>query len=119
MADAKRGQARSLKSFGVAGLLGEQCRVYYQNVFSPEGVGRVSDLVAAKLAEAGADELRMRSVLLFGFFEAYRASTPGASRQALAEPVVIECGIDGESLAFGFSFRLPAGSKFESEGLEA
>ncbi|MCM2277117.1 MAG: hypothetical protein NDJ89_03500 [Oligoflexia bacterium] len=92
---------RSLNSFGVSGLLGEDCKVYYDNLFTTKHVGRVSDLIAARLREAGADELKLRALLLYGVFQAYRFR----SSEAAPEPVLVECGVDGESIAVGVAFK--------------
>lgn len=109
---------RSMNSFGVAGLLREDCQVLFEGLFSPRHVGRVSDLIAARLQKSGADELRLRILLLMTFFECYRAqAAPAAELGTLAEPLVVECGIDSEKIAIGVSFNLPDNVKVNLNGL--
>ena len=91
---------RSLASFGVSGLLAEGCTVLYENLFDTQAIGRVSDLFWARLKNEGFDELRVRALLLFSAFEAYR--NPGHADRS--NPAVMECGIDGEKIAIGLSF---------------
>ena len=95
---------RSLQTFGVAGLLGPECKVYYDSLFNTKNLGRVSDLICARLGDEAPDEIKVRAVLLFGVFEASR-SVP--SRGGADEPWTIECGVDEEKIALGFSFPLP------------
>ena len=71
---------RQLESFGVAGVLGDEARVFYQNLFTTHHVGRIGDLVAARLRTANSDELRLRALLLYIAFEAYEAQSPADSR---------------------------------------
>src|SRR5262245_38633979 len=96
MSNAHLGKSppRALECFGVAGLLAEGCQVFYQSLFSPRQVGRVTDLIAARVRAAGHDELRLRSLLLLGVFEAYYGQTEAgiAGLKALGEPVIVECG---------------------------
>ena len=117
-----------MRSFGVSGLLAEDCKVFYDSLFTPRHLGRVSDLIAARLREAGADELRIRALLLFGFFEAYRAQieVPGGKAQAsggattddaLSEPLIVECGLDSEKMAIGVSFVAAEGALSDIEEL--
>jgi hypothetical protein len=106
---------RALESFGVAGLLDENCQILYESAFSTRHLGRVSDLVSARLRRSGCDELRLRALLLFSIFEAYRGEAKpraaGATEdEPLAEPMVIECGIDSEKIAVGVSFTRPEGA---------
>lgn len=114
---------RSLESFGVAGVLGDECRVFYSSLFSTRHLGRVSDLLSIRLRQAGTDELRLRTVLLFTVFEAYRGQSANGMTLAdpkegtLAEPMVIECGIDSEKLAIGLSFTLAEKTVFDANGL--
>ncbi|MCM2322574.1 MAG: hypothetical protein NDJ90_04870 [Oligoflexia bacterium] len=101
---------RSMNSFGVSGLLSEDCKVYYDNLFNTRHVGKISDLLLARLREAGADELRLRALLLFSVFQAYRCqpAAPGEEGEAVIapEPVLLECGIDSDHIAVGISFRI-------------
>jgi hypothetical protein len=94
---------RSLRSFGVAGLLDAGSEVFYQTLFGSRHVGRVADLLVARLRTEGLDELRFRALVLFGLF---RGEGTG-----LKYPVLLECGIDGEKLAIGFSYELPQGTR--------
>lgn len=113
------GNPRSLKSFGLAGLLNRDCQVFYDSIFSPRNVGRVSDLLVARLGEKVDDDLRFRTLLLFTLFQAYRsamgkgASWDLASKGACAEPIVIECGFDKDKVAVGVSFQIPEGDPFD------
>lgn len=102
--------ARSLDAFGVSGLLGEDAYVFYGSLGDSKHVGRVSDLIAARLQKAGPDELRLRALLLLSFFQAYRTQSSGDS-------VSIECGIDGEKVAIGVLFNLAPGQDLRLEGL--
>lgn len=118
---------RSLQSFGVAGVLGDECRVFYNNLFSTRNLGRVTDLLAARLQKATPDELKLRQLLIVAVFEAYRAQIDHVIAQKRAasktiddrldEPMTIECGIDSEKIAVGVSFSLPPGISLKTEGL--
>jgi hypothetical protein len=108
---------RSVESFGVAGLLGEECRVFYDSLYSTRHLGRVSDLLAARLRKAQPDELKLRALLLYTIFEAYLAHAKGSSEETFPEPLVVECGIDAEKVAIGASFTLAEGVQLETEGL--
>ncbi|HLD98643.1 MAG TPA: hypothetical protein VJB59_00190 [Bdellovibrionota bacterium] len=107
---------RSLESYGVAGVLGEECQVFYENLFSTRHIGRVSDLLCAKLRETGLDELRLRSVLSLVIFEAYRKQTDQQGK--LKQALVIECGIDKEKLAIGVAF-VDVQGRIRKEGMGA
>lgn len=96
---------RSLMSFGVSGLLGEDCKVYYENFFGSHHLGRTSDLICARLNDLGLDELRLRAILLFSLFEAEQVSTRVKNKILHREPLTIECGVDQESVAIGILFR--------------
>ena len=65
-------EPRQLVGFGVTGLLTEDCHVYYEDLFSTKHAGRVSDLLSARLKKAGADEFKLRSLLIASMFESYR-----------------------------------------------
>ena len=90
--------ARNLASFGVAGLLAGSAKIFYENVFSSRHLGRVSDLLSARLRESGIDELVLRTVLLHGIFESCQATSGGS------QPILLECGLDESSLALSLSF---------------
>lgn len=107
---------RALETFGVAGLLGEECRVFYSTLFTTQHVGQVADLLAARLKRMQPDELRLRALLLFTMFEAYRSQEVSEDTGALAEPMVIECGIDSEKIAVGVSFTLPENFTLDFQG---
>lgn len=106
MSEPKPWSPRLIESFGVAGLLQDQCKIFYESIFSSQHLGRVSDLLSAKLKQFGADEFRLRSLLLFGFFDAMVAQGEDESVQKLIDPVVIECGLDSEWAAIAFRFGL-------------
>jgi hypothetical protein len=111
---------RALESFGVAGLLGEKSKVFYCSLFSSRHVGRVSDLICARLLEEGLDELRLRALLLFGSFEVFKgnAATPAEiSTQRLNEPLVVECGVDDDKIAIGIAFSVQEGRFPKLDGL--
>ena len=98
---------RSLESFGVAGLLGEKSKVFYSSIFTTKHIGRVTDLLVAKLHDEGLDELRLRALVLFSAFEVFRSQAgpeEGTSRHRLNEPLVVECGLDEDRVAIGVSF---------------
>lgn len=97
---------RSRYSFGVAGLLGEECRVFYQTVSGYSSVGRISDLISAKLRSAAPDEYKLRTTLLNVVFSLPKVVPTQQS-------VTLEIGIDREKIAFGISWSLPKGSKVE------
>ncbi len=110
---------RALESFGIAGLLGEECRIFHESLFSTRHVGRVSDLLAARLKKASPDELRLRALLLYTIFEAYRSQfKEGDKGESLTAPMVVECGVDSEKIAIGVAFTLPEGRAVAAEGLQ-
>ena len=47
MAKLGKLSTRSPDSFGVVGLLGDDCKIYYDSIFSARHIGRVSDLLTA------------------------------------------------------------------------
>jgi hypothetical protein len=108
---------RSLKSFGVAGLLQDNCKIYYDSLFCARHIGRVSDLLVAQLRLKGiiSDDLRLRSVLLRSLYEAYciQAKKESKSGGNLKEPLMIECGVDAEKLAIGVSFLIESNRPFD------
>lgn len=122
-----RSEPRSLKSFGVSGLLGEDAKIYYENLFSPKHLGRVTDLLTMILRPLGADELRARISLLLTFFEAYRAQLGqpkkgwfgrGADPDKLSDPLIVECGVDSEKVAIGIAFYLSESAQINLDGLD-
>jgi hypothetical protein len=108
---------RSLKSFGVAGLLQDNCKIYYDSLFCARHIGRVSDLLVAQLRLKGiiSDDLRLRLVLLRSLYEAYciQAKKEQKNTGNLKEPLMIECGVDSEKLAIGVSFLIEANRPFD------
>jgi hypothetical protein len=96
---------RSSKIFGVAGLLNENCTIYYANHFKSRSMGRLADLMAAKLREVQADELKLRAVLLFGLFDAYAAIGKNFNSNTDLPAVQLEVGVDGQQVAVGLSFQ--------------
>lgn len=112
--------ARSLESFGVAGLLGEECRVFYNSLYGARHIGRVTDLLAARLKKAHPDEARLRAMVLFSAIEAYieQAGEEGLnSDRPLTEPMVVECGVDGEKVAIGVAFTVPENVELKPDGV--
>ncbi len=106
-------QVRSLKRFGVAGVLGEDSEVFYNALFSTRHIGKISDLLSARFNGSGIDEIKFRKLLIFSIFQAYRAQFSRRigfkllSRwmdDSLETPLIIECGIDNEKVAIGLSF---------------
>src|SRR3989338_3409983 len=100
---------RSVKSFGVAGLLAEDCHVFYVSLFSTKHAGRVSDLLAARLAPSGGDQLKLGMAGVLNLFDADRTHLSGAAwvddpSKVLTEPIVVECGVDAEKVAVAVAF---------------
>ncbi|MGZ3689078.1 MAG: hypothetical protein ACXVBW_12305, partial [Bdellovibrionota bacterium] len=118
---------RSIDSYGVAGLLGDEARVFYESVFNTHSLGRISDLLSARIRKTGMDELKFRALILFAAFEAYRGQISQGSKilkfigrrdpADLLDPLVIEVGIDGEKIAIGVSFNLRNDVLFDSSGV--
>jgi hypothetical protein len=106
---------RAIQASGVASVLGEDCRVFYDNLFHSAGLGRVGDLLAARLRVFGLDELKLRAVLLFSYFEAFRSQN---LEGGLVEPLTIECGFDEEKVAVGIAFSLRDSAVFKVEGVQ-
>jgi hypothetical protein len=109
MAKISSQNTRSLKSFGVVGLLHENCKIYYDSVFTVRHIGRISDLLVAKLKGAVPDELKFRALLLQSLYEAYRQQNKASKKkpgEPLGEPLTIECGVDAEKIVIGISFAV-------------
>jgi hypothetical protein len=109
MAKISSQNTRSLKSFGVVGLLHENCKIYYDSVFTVRHIGRISDLLVAKLKGTVPDELKFRALLLFSLYEAYRQQNKASQKkpgEPLGEPLTIECGVDAEKIVIGISFAV-------------
>ncbi len=98
---------------GVAPILGEKAKVYYDTVFTTTHLGRITDLVAAKLRSPTVHEFRLRALLLHLMFEAYRRCAPETLGEDSAHPLTrletplsVECGVLTDKLAFSVSFPL-------------
>ena len=116
---------RSITAFGVSSLLADNCRVFYDSIFTTRHLGRVADLLSARLQKAEPDELRLRALLLFLAYEGFRCQFPIELKQdedddapALLSPLTIECGIDDEKIAVGVSFDPHFTQQINVEGLE-
>lgn len=110
--------ARSVDCFGVAGFLSENSKVFYSSIFTTKHVGRVTDLLSAKLKNEGLDELKFRALILFGTFEVFRIQGDLIGKDArLAEPLVLECGLDDDKIALGVSVTADEGRFPRLEGL--
>lgn len=96
---------RTLNCFGVAGLLGSDCEVYYTNDLRARNVGRVSDLISAQLRDSNVDELRIRALLVYGIFQAYAIRGLSPSHSEEVAPVSLEIGIDPSYLGVGITFH--------------
>ena len=115
-----RTPVRSLNTFGVAGLLAEESKVYYSSLFSSKNLGRVSDLISAKLKDAGLNELKLRAILLFSAFEVLQnefESLEGVVAKTLPEPLIVEYGVDVDKIALGISFVVKSGGFPTETGL--
>lgn len=109
---------RSLNSFGVASFLKENCTIYYTSDFRSRSIGRLSDLMAAKLREVNADELKIRAILLYGLYESYAAQ--GAPMDSMTEmpPVQLEIGVDEAYVAIGITFHAKEGGPVSFNGMK-
>src|SRR3989338_5556621 len=106
---------RSLNSFGVSGLLSEECKIYHATVFSTLDLGRVTDLMAARLRKVGANEFDLRAVLFKIFSDAFRFGK--SFKDEVHDPLVIECGADKNLFCIGISFQHSADFDGLFEGL--
>jgi hypothetical protein len=112
---------RSTQAFGVASILSDNCRVFYDSLFTTRHLGRIADLLAARLQKAGPDELRLRTLILFLSYEGFRCQFPveledlseEEEERALASPLTVECGVDDEKIAIGVSFLPHASQKLD------
>ncbi len=113
MAELSSFKPRSLNSNGVAGLLKEECDVLYSNVFSAKSVGRVSDLIAARLEDQIKDsEVHVRAAILFTLMEGL------LQQSGKRKPVSLECGIDDAHLVICASFEADATAIKEAGSIE-
>lgn len=99
---------RSISSFGVAGLLSQISDVFYTNDLRARNIGRVSDLVSAKLRESDVDELRIRAILVYGIFHAYALRGLKNHHQEDIPSVSVEIGIDAVHVVVAVSFHWDA-----------
>jgi hypothetical protein len=112
---------RDLESFGVVGLLGEKCRIFYDSIFTSRHIGRVTDLLTAKLKGLSPDEMRLRIVMMFTLYETYRCQLAAAERgdgEPLSQPLMIECGVDSEKIAIGVAFTYSKSEPIDARNLE-
>ncbi len=93
---------RALPStFGVAGIVKEGSHIFYESVFSSRHLGRISDLIVARLKDTGTNERGMRSMLLHSLLEA-------CDQQITGKPALLECGLDDELFAVTVCFQMDA-----------
>ncbi len=108
------------KAFGVASVLSPKAHVFYQTLHSMRHLGRVSDLVVARLRELGVDELKLRAVLLFTGVPCLRSHLMSAeSGLQSREPMILEIGVDGDDIVVGLSFELKSDFEVDFEKLQA
>ncbi len=96
---------RSLNSFGVAGLLSPKCDIFYTNDLRARNVGRISDLVSAKLREEDVDELRIRALLVYGVFQTFAVRNLPNHHSEDVPAASVEVGVDGNYVAVGIAFH--------------
>jgi hypothetical protein len=101
---------RAPKTFGLAGVMRADARVFHQVIFELTGVGRVSDLFSSRLRRALSDELEFRASILFGVVDSHRFLAPGA-------PLRIECGVDQEKLGVSVSFSVNPDRLLQTDGM--
>jgi hypothetical protein len=105
---------RSLRSFGVAGLLSEYAEIYTVQLFNHLHIGRIADLAAAKIRglklggaeeQRNLNELKLRELILYSAFEAYETQKSLLADKleglSLAEPIGLEIGVDEAKIAIG------------------
>ncbi len=105
-------QPRELIGFGVAGLLGEDCRVFFHPLKGTVSIGRLTDLLALKLKLPVQKELELRTALIRTGMESLESTVPG-------HPVTMECGIDTDRVAVCVSFTVPKSLRFGLEKLRS
>lgn len=88
-------------AFGVAGIVKEGSHIFYENVFSSRHLGRISDLIVARLKDSGTNERGMRSMLMHSLLEA-------CEQQITGKPTLLECGLDDELFAVTVCFQMDA-----------
>ncbi len=102
---------RAPLTFGLAGMMRPESRVYHETLFDLNGIGRVSDLFAARLRRVIPDELAFRAVILHGVVDGFRAFAQGS-------PIRMECGLDSEKIGVTIGFSLDPAQAPEMEGLK-
>lgn len=101
MSDDVQNSRRSVKSFGVAGLLTEDAYVLYQVLLETRALGRVSDLLVARMQDWSAQELRLRALVLFSAHAAHHLKDAEASN-----PSSLEVGWDEQTAVVGSALQL-------------
>lgn len=101
MSDDTQTSRRSVKSFGVAGLLTEEAHVLYQVLLETRALGRVSDLLVARMQEWSSQEVRLRALVLFSAYVAHHVQDPEA-----VEPSSLEVGWDEQTAVVGAALQL-------------
>ncbi len=101
---------RSLNSFGVAGLLSTECEIYYSNDLRGRNVGRVSDLISAKLRSQSVDELRIRALIGYGVFGTYAIRKLEHKHAEEVPAASLEVGVDASHVAVAIAFHWDNGS---------
>lgn len=96
---------RTLNCFGVAGLLGSDCEVYYTSDLRARNIGRVSDLISAQLRSTNIDEIRIRALLVYGIFQTYAIRGLSPHHAEEVPPASLEIGIDPSYLGVGITFH--------------
>jgi hypothetical protein len=109
---------RSINSFGVAGLLAQSGDVFYTNDLRARNIGRVSDLLSAKLRETNVDELRIRALLTYGIFETYALRGLENHHKEEIHPASLEIGIDSIHIVVAISFHWDGNKTPNWKGLE-
>jgi hypothetical protein len=112
-----RTQLPALKCFGVSEVLGEEAEVFYHALFNAQHLGKVSDLLVARLKKSGTDEVRFRISITLSLFQAYRGQVTKKNKESLQTPLVLECGIDREKVAVGVLFKLSDDMKINFNGI--
>ncbi len=91
---------RSIRSFGVSGFLSPEGAILHEVFRDSSGLGRVSDLVAARLRAEGPDEFVLHFQIIAGVLGT------GHVFEGMS-PVSFECGFDRQLFVFSFGFDLP------------
>ena len=113
---------RAPESLGVAGHLEEKSQVFYNVLSSPRQIGRVADLVAARLRKSNIDLLRLRELITHTLYLSYRSLrsqedwTLEEGPQA-SEPLQIEIGLDQDKIGFAISFSSKDKQWLNKQGL--